>query len=258
MKTSFIAALLVLLASCASGPPSLPYPAWIDVDDLPDAFVAGLPGARAKQLAGDARTQRGSYRVEVPADWSFTTGASPGHSIEIFVLAGALQLGEFPLAAGGYAWLPAGMPGMSMRSANGALMLYFVDDADPRAVIQTPLISSSHLVDWQQQDIGVALKELRADPGSGARTWLLRLSPEALLDWQKSSQPVEGYLLSGAIDYSECSNGKVVTAAYLPGRYFLRPSGTVHGGPATRTASGATWFLRVAGTETIDTLNGCN
>lgn len=235
----------------------MPYPAWIAVDDLPDAFVAGLPGARVKQLAGDTRTQRGSYRVAVPPDWSFTTGASPGHSVEIFVLAGEIDLGEFPLTAGGYAWLPAGMRGMPMRSVSGALLLYFVDEADPRAVIQTPLITNSELIAWQQEDTGVAYRVLREDPGSGARTRLARWTPDARFAWQASSRPVEGYLLSGSVDVSECVNGWDLTDTYVPGGYFLRPAAAVHGGPATHTAGGATWLLRTPGREVVETRDDC-
>jgi len=257
LPTLTITFLLAVFAACSSSPPMPPYPAYIAVGELPDAYVGGLPGARAKQLSGDPRTQRGSYRIELPSDWSFTTGASPGQSVEIYVLSGAIQLGEFSLAQGGYAYLPPGMSGLQMKSEEGALMLYFVDEANDSAVIQTPLITSSELLAWDQQDIGVAVKELRADPGSGARTWLLDIRPEAILSWQRSSQMVEGYLLSGAIDYSECSGDQFVTDEYLPGGYYHRPPGAIHAGPATKAVDGAVWFLRVLGEEQVEIMESC-
>lgn len=257
-KRAWAALATIALAGCAASPPPLPYPAFIAVDELPVAFVAGLPGVRAKLLASDPRTQRTSYRIELPADWSFTTGASPAHSVEIFVLAGEVTLGEFALAEGGYAYLPPGMTGMPMKSNRGALLLYFVDEATAAAVIGTPLITSSKVLEWQPQDIGIFTKELRADPGSGARTWLLRIAPEAILDWQRSSRIVEGYLIEGAISYSECHAGKRVTADYLPGGYFHRPPGAVHGGPETRTTAGATWILRIPAAQAIEVVAGCD
>lgn len=257
LPTLSVTFLLAVFAACSSSPPMPPYPAYIAVSELPDAYVGGLPGTRAKQLSGDSRTQRASYRIELPSDWSFTTGASPGQSVEIYVLSGAIQLGEFSLAQGGYAYLPPGMSGLQMKSEEGALMLYFVDEANDSAVIQTPLITNSELLAWAQQDIGVSIKELRADPGSGARTWLLDVRPEAILPWQRSSQMVEGYLLSGAIDYSECSSDQFVTDGYLPGGYFHRPPGAVHAGPATKTVAGAVWFLRVLGEEQVEIVEGC-
>jgi hypothetical protein len=96
-----LAALVMLGSGCASGPPTVPYPAFIVVDELPDTFVAGLPGVRSKQLAGDLRTRRSGARIQIPANWEFSSGASPGLSVEIFVLAGELRLGEFSLTEGG-------------------------------------------------------------------------------------------------------------------------------------------------------------
>jgi len=81
-----LAVVATLLAGCASGPPTLPYPAFIQVDELEDIFMASLPGVRAKQLSGDPQTRRTSNRVDLPKDWRGTSGGSPGRSLEIFVL----------------------------------------------------------------------------------------------------------------------------------------------------------------------------
>ncbi|MCJ7591551.1 MAG: hypothetical protein MUO51_09375, partial [Woeseiaceae bacterium] len=48
----------MVISGCASGPPKLPYPAFIQVDELDDIFMASLPGVRAKQLSGDPQTRR--------------------------------------------------------------------------------------------------------------------------------------------------------------------------------------------------------
>ena len=85
-RSCLFALLLVFAAGCASGPPELPYPAFIQTNELPSVFIAGLPGVEAKRLAGDPRTQRSSYQIVLPLDWSFSTSAFPGKSVEIFVL----------------------------------------------------------------------------------------------------------------------------------------------------------------------------
>jgi len=259
---SLLLALFILVSGCASGPPTLPYPAYIDVDELPNVFIAGLPGARSKQLAGDPRTQRTSNRVQLPPDWQFTTGASPGQSVELFVLQGELSLGEFSLTAGGYAYIPPGSSGLQMRSDHGALLLYFLDDENEQAVIQTPLITNANLVDWASPSFvdgstGRSIKVLREDPGSGARTWLAKIDPGATLRWQRSSQTVEGYLLSGSFTESDCIEGDSVTGQYLPGGYFYRPPGAIHGGPESVTTEGAVWFMRTAGPEAREILASC-
>ena len=240
----------------------MPYPAFIVVDELPDAFVAGLPGVRAKQLTGDARTRRSGARIQIPPDWAFSSGASPGLSVEVFVLNGELTVGEYALTAGGYAYIPPGSSGLPLRSDAGATILYFLDTANEKAVIRTPLITNASFIEWETPifDLsggGLLVKELRVDPGSGARTWLQKVEPGAVRDWQYSSQTLEGYLLSGSVIDSECVGGEVATSEYFPGGYFHRPPGAVHGGPEATTSAGAVWIMRVPASEKIEIVAGC-
>ena len=229
---------------------------------MPIVFIAGLPGVRAEQLAGNPQTRRSSNRILLPPDWQFTTGASPGKSVEIFVLAGEVELVDLTLGAGGYAYIPSGSTGLQMKTSQGASLLYFLDDADPSAVIQTPLILSSDLVSWtplseSPNDIGLSEKELRADPGSGARTWLMRIDPIASQSWQQSSTTREGYLVAGSYRESECLNGEVVTGDYGPGGYFQRVAGAVYAGPEAASVDAAIWFLRTLEKESLQTMAGC-
>ena len=260
MRIRFL--LFFVLAACASVAPQTPYPAFIQVDELPDVFVAGLPGVRAKQLAGNPATRRSSNRILLPADWQFTTGAAPGKSVELFVLAGEIGLGEFALGPGGYAYVPPGSTGLQMKTSAGAMLLYFIDDADGNAVIQTPLIMNSDLLDWSPvsenpNDIGISVKELRADPGSGARTWLMKIDPVASQGWQQSSIGREGYLIAGSYRQSECINGAVVTGDYRTGGYFQRVPGAIFGGPEAVSTGGAIWLLRVQQKESVMELPEC-
>ena len=254
--------LSLALAGCAAGPTQLPYPAFVVVDELPDVFIAGMPGIRAKSLAGDPQTRRSSSRIILPADWQFTTGASPGMSVEIFVLAGEIRLGDLDLQPGGYAFVPSGSTGMSMSTRDGAVLLYFIDEMNPSSVIQTPLIQSSNLLKWQpvstaMSDIGLSIKELRADPGSGARSWLLKVDPIAMRSWRQSSVTKEGYLVSGTYRTSECLQGEPVTEDYLPGGYFYRPAGAMHGGTEEKSTGESIWFMRVQNNETKKNIADC-
>ncbi len=240
---------VVLLCACAARTPNLPYPAFIQTSELPSVYMAGLPGVTAKQLSGDPRTRRTSNRIILPPDWKFATSASPGKSVEIFVLSGQVLIGDIALAPGGYAYLPSGTLGNTMSTVAGAEILYFLDDLDAQAVIQTPLILSSDIVDWaplsgDAEDFGLMLKVLRFDPGSGAKTWLFRVDPSAMRRWSKSSVLQEGYLVSGSDRISECLDGEPATGDYQQGGYFHRPPGAVHGGPDAITTTGATWLLR--------------
>ena len=165
--------------------------------------------------------------------------------MEIFVLAGELQLADITLGPGGYAYLPAGSLGFNMATEDGARILYFVNDVDPAAVIRAPIILDTSLLEWQPTPTrGITTKELRSDPGTGATTWLRRIEPGAVIPWETSSALREGYLVRGSFRQSECVDGQAVTDAYTAGGYFYRPAGAVNGGPASGADTETVWLLR--------------
>ena len=245
-RSIFTATLFALTVSgcAANSAPKLPYPAFVQAADLPDMFVAALPGVRAKPLAGDVRTRTSSNLIDLPADWKGSTGGSPGKSVEIYVLAGELKLSEFVLGAGAYAYIPPGSLGFNITTDDGAQVLYFLDDIDASPVIRTPMIMDSALIEWVETSPGRFTKELRSDPGSGARSWLLRIEPGAELLWTSSSVVREGFMVAGQFQDSECFNGEARTWQYTPGGYFLRPPDVLNGGPESAASTATTWFLR--------------
>ncbi len=258
MRACLGAVVAITITACASSPPKLPYPAFIQADDLPDMFMASLPGIRAKQFAGDAQMRTTSNRVDLPPAWQGTSGGSPGKSLEIFVLRGDLVIADITLGRGGYAYLPPGTLGFNLRSSDGARILYFADDVDARAVIRTPIILDSGILNWQAGEIaGRSTKELRADPGSGARTWLLKVQPGATMPWEVSSTHREGYLVGGDYQHSECVDGKAQTGQYEQGGYFYRPPDTINGGPDSVATTESFWLLREAATTVTSIVPGC-
>ena len=245
LKVYLLAVVAILLGGCASGPPKLPYPAFIQVDELEDIFMASLPGVRAKQLSGDPQTRRTSNRVDLPKDWKGTSGGVPGRSMEIFVIDGELTVADIVLESGGYAFLPAGSLGFNLAAKEGARILYFVNDTDPESVIRSPIIINSNLLPWEgTAKLGVGSKELRSDPGNGAKTWLLRVSTGAAQAWESSSAVREGYLVTGNQQYAECVNGEVELWQYAPGGYFFRPADTISGGPDSLALTDSIWVMR--------------
>lgn len=250
--------ITIILAGCASAPEPPPYPSFIISDELPDLFLATLPGVRAKEYASDGRTRSVSNRIDLPESWSGTTGGAPGKALEIFVLSGELKLAEFSLTKGGYAFVPPGSLGFNMQTDEGARVLYFLNDHDADSVIGTPIILDSSLVDWKPTDtVGVFSKELRLDPGSNERTWLMRYEPDSQIPWQSSSAMLEGYLISGQFQNSECVPKGPYTDIYLPGGYFRRPADAVHGGPEAAAVTESIWFLRERRKSTTTLDLGC-
>ena len=109
--TTALLAATALAAACATGPRPPAYPAFVQADELPDQFMATLPGIRARQLTGNAETGATGSRIDLPPDWQGTTGGMPGRSLEIFVLAGRLRMADIELGPGGYAYVPPGSSG---------------------------------------------------------------------------------------------------------------------------------------------------
>ncbi len=255
-----LAAATTVLGACASSPAArLPYPAFIQADELEEAFTAALPGTRAKPLFVDGRRGLSSLLLTLPADWRWNAGGAPGKSVEIYVLEGEIRLGELALQSGNYAYLPPGSTSLPMSTDAGARLLWFLDDADPQAVIRTPLFMSREVVPWQPlpgaADDSVQRKVLRADPGSGATTSLVSFPQGgARGTWQASAVPMEGYLLSGDFRVSVCMAGEVLTGEYGPGGYFRRPAGTVI---ETVSESGAVWLIRQPARDALTFYEGC-
>lgn len=246
------------LFACSGRPPQVPYPAFVQSDTLEDMFLADLPGVRAKHLAGDLMTRLTSKRIDLPPAWRGTSGGAVGHDMEIFVLAGSLTLGDLEMRTGGYAYLPADSFGFNMATQNGARILYFVSAADADAVIQTPLIINADQLDWHATGVpGLSTRELRRDPGSGARTWLLRIEAGAAIPWETSSTAREGYLVAGDYRHSECVGGAAVTGTYQPGGYFQRPPGVINGGGQSGAQSPTTWLLRETESATHVRVDNC-
>ncbi|MEM6514161.1 MAG: hypothetical protein AAF660_14210 [Pseudomonadota bacterium] len=232
-----------MLAACAAPGPSAPYPAFITASDAPEVFLAELPGVRAFRLASTDR-QTGHYLVELPVAWNGSSAASPGKSVEIFVLAGDLSVGsDLVLGPAGYAYLPPGGLGVELRAYDGARILYRLDEPRPDAMIQTPILLDSTLLDWQPTGTdGESIKELRFDPGSQQRTWLRRLEPGTTLPWRQSLSSTEAILVSGALDYAECIDGSAQVGPYLPGGYIRRPADVPHGGPVSAVRQESIWL----------------
>lgn len=247
--------LLLLLGGCASGVPRLPYPAFQPVSGLPEVFLAELPGTRARLLSADAATRDGFYRVDLPAAWRGSSGASPGKSMELFVLAGRLSLGrEFELGPGGYAYLPSGSLGFNLDANDGVRVLIRLQRSDADAVIRTPIILDSGLMAWTELLPGVEEKELRFDPGSRERTTLRRFSVGRGLPWFVSLSATEGYLVSGDMTLAECVGGEARSGPYPADSYVSRPADVPWGGPDAEVAATAVWFMhqRNALGETTD------
>lgn len=255
-------AAVTVLCGCAAAPPTLSYPAFVQTGELEEVFTAALPGTRARQIFSQPEMGRQTLLLVLPQDWHWNTGGAPGKAVELYVLQGEIMLGDVTLLPGNYAYLPPGSTSLAMSTLAGAEILYFLDEADSHSVIRTPLYMSRDVVPWRPlsehpEDVGIQVKDLRLDPGSGARTWLMRIAPGATVRWHSSASLTEGFLLWGDFRNSECADGVPVTGDYAAGGYFRRPAGVLSGGPEAGSEEGAVWLLRQPAAGTMTWADAC-
>lgn len=156
--------------------------------DWQDASTIGYPEARLKLLSSDDETGALSTIVSLPAGWTRT--ADPHRfDEEIYVLDGALTVGDLPFTAHCYGFLPAGYSQNAMATQEGATLLYFrsgpVEERMGADVIQI----TSRLVryidvaagPWDgdfdkfglgSMKAGARMRVLRQDPFTGETTYI--------------------------------------------------------------------------------------
>lgn len=230
---------------------SRPHIEFIQAQALP--WRRGLPGGlrndvEVKLLSRDADTGACTAILRYPEGWARPNDEMLGADEEFFVLAGQLEIGGIGYGPYDYAYLPAGHVRKKARSARGAVVLTFFE-AEPRPARDRENFRpdggfveriDTNLLDWKlalhdpKVPYGLMTKTLRIDPDTKERTWMNSLLPgsggmtEGSLG-AKEFHPVveEMFQVSGDLCYDY---GRV-----MPGGYFWRPPGKLHGPFGTRT-----------------------
>ncbi|NBC36025.1 DUF4437 domain-containing protein [Novosphingobium sp. FSY-8] len=190
-------------------------------------------GTATKLLNGDPDTGAQTLIVRYPA--GFTAGGVLDRGEELFVLEGALTLGEQALGWHAYAFAPRG--GSAVRgSVTGATVLIFRHGwacADSVAGVAEPVAIDTPRMAWDTSTYDPALshlrlarKVLRLGPNDSGRTFLLTglphgIPPETHLRPEMHTHAEEMFMLSGSMWAPE--------GLMCAGAYFYRPPGIIHG-----------------------------
>lgn len=215
------------------------------------------PGVEAKRLSYDTESQAASVILRYPAGWAMDHTHHLDSDEELFVLSGALMIGDVTYGAGDYAYLPAGYVRTGMSSSEGADVLTFFEGAhinvpgpapdgafDSRKLVER--VRTRH-VDWGSATDpkvaapGVKRLGLRKDAKTGDTTWMLDIDATGMGGEvnRLETHPVveEVFLLSGEFH--------MPMGVLKEGAYFWRPPGIAHGPVGTKT--GALGFFRCKG-----------
>ncbi|MEJ2602178.1 MAG: cupin domain-containing protein [Gammaproteobacteria bacterium] len=256
VATILMLLMLLGIAGCASREPPPPqFSGFIQAQTAPVEPWSAYPGVTVRRLSGDEFTGRSALHLTLPLGWRWSGLVNDGFSREWFVLQGRIQAGERQLRAGDLLYVPAGAAPPAMTAVVASRMLVFTDPADSASGLDSGFVASSDALSWRAgtvaRDAGVPLdlsvKDLKRDPGSGARTWLVKVRPGVAVPWESHSVVEEGYLLEGTYRLSECLPEGRRDGEYLPGGYFRRPAGWIHSGPDSGTDTGAVWLMRTPG-----------
>lgn len=253
-------ALLAMAALAAAGcasqePPPPSFTGFIQAQTAPVEPWSPYPGVTARRLSADEFTGRSAIHLSVPLGWRWSGMVNTVYSREWYVLEGRVQAGERLLRGGDLLYVPAGAQPPALTAMGAAELLAFTDPADPASGLRQTFVASSRALHWRPgtvaRDAGVPLdlsvKDLKNDPGTGARTWLVKIGPGVQVPWESHSVVEEGYLLEGDYRLSECLPEGRKDGEYLPGGYFRRPANWIHSGPDSGTDGGAVWLMRSPG-----------
>ncbi len=200
-----------------------------------DAAPFGRARAQCRVLSQDAATGAATLLIRYPPGWQ-APPASIAATEELFVLDGALQIGDERYGHYDYACLPAGLPRGAARSTDGAVVLTMFDATphlstsaqgfDARKHIPRLDTTSRGLEGWIQNPYtrylpGTGVQTLREDPDTGEITILYSALPFRFMAKRWSHPQVqEMYVLAG--EYAVNDVGVMRPGAYAwwePHRY---------------------------------------
>jgi hypothetical protein len=218
-----------------------PYVRLLNVDEVEPVrwSIDGFASTSTRPLSADPESGAATSLLGLPPGWTAPSGSFAA-GLELFVVDGALRIGDFSLKRLSYSFAPAGvclgpwstseathllwMPAATLTFSPGTC------DGAARPADWIPQLDSS-AIPWQPTitagfPTGAMRKTLRIDPVTGASTWLLGMLPQ-VSDTRQEVHPTaeEGFLLAGE---SRSERG-----LSRPGSYFWRPPFIPHGPFAT-------------------------
>jgi len=204
------------------------------------------PGAAIKMLSEDDSDGAFTAIVRYPAGWRLDTEHHLAADEEFFVLDGALDVAGCRYTRHGYGYLPAGTTHDVIAAPEGAAVLTFVNgpparrggagQPDATLLIEDPDGSGATFTDDFDHSLvgsGIAIKVLRQDARTGARTWLLTKGTDRREDLPSTGRTEthpcveEFFLIEGTLGWPQ--------GLMRPGAYFWRPPEVEHGPGASLT-----------------------
>jgi hypothetical protein len=224
--------------------------------------AAGIPpGVEVKLLSRDAASGAVSLMARLPVGW----GNVAGHHVndmEIFVLSGAVKIGDRRFTDRCFTYVPAGVSYGPVAAERETIALWFFEgDASftasttskPGAAVGRSVEYRNYFEEpWEaaveigfSKQPGIFMKILKRLPNDGPMTWVAgSFAGRPPRRYEAHPSVEEGWLLEGEFNLAECLPEGLKVWHMTGGSYFYRPPNIRHIGPNSGSRSYAIWLFR--------------
>jgi uncharacterized protein DUF4437 len=225
--------------------------------------VTGVPpNIQVKLLSRDAKSGAASLLARFPANWRNASAGYHASNMEIFVLKGAIKIGDHQLSDRCFTYIPAGVSYGPVVVEMETSALWFFDgdpsftssaaSRDGAALDQRVEFKSYYQEPWAaaveagfSKQPGLFMKVLKRLPNDGPMTWISgSFSGNPLRKYEAHPSAEEAWLLEGEFNLAECLPEGLRAWHLTGGSYFYRPPNIRHIGPLSGTKSYAVWLFR--------------
>ncbi len=220
------------------------------------------PGVQVKLLSRDAKSGAASLLARFPADWRNAAAGYHASDMEIFVLKGAIKIGDRRFTERCFTYVPAGVSYGPVTVDKETSALWFFD-GDPSftasatsragaAFNQRVEFKSYYQEPWEaaveigfSKQPGIFMKILKRLPNDGPMTWISgSFSGRPPRKYEVHPSAEEAWLLEGEFNLAECLPEGLRVWHLTKGSYFYRPPNIRHIGPLSGSRSYAIWLFR--------------
>jgi hypothetical protein len=220
------------------------------------------PGIQIKLLSRDPKSGAVSLLARFPAGWRNAAAGYHASDMEMFMLKGAIRIGDRRFTDRCFTYVPAGVSYGPVAAEQETSALWFFD-GDPSfkastasrpdaAINQRVEFKSYYQEPWEaaveigfSKQPGIFMKILKRLPNGGPMTWIsgsFAGRPPRKYEVHPSAE--EAWLLEGEFNLAECLPEGLRVWHMTEGSYFYRPPNVRHIGPNSGSRSYALWFFR--------------
>jgi hypothetical protein len=220
------------------------------------------PGVQIKLLSRDDKAGATSLLARFPAGWKNAATGYHASDMEMFVLKGAVKIGDRRFTDRCFTYVPAGVSYGPVVVEKETSVLWFFD-GDPSytasatsrtgaAIEQRVEFKSYYQEPWAaavevgfSKRPGIFMKILKRLPNDGPMTWVAgSFSGHPPRKYEAHASAEEAWLLEGEFNLAECLPEGLRAWHLTEGSYFYRPPNIWHIGPLSGSRSHAIWLFR--------------